>query len=143
MTEPQMLNREVEPTEDYIRKLIGKETLPIWEATQKYLLEKYPRATAEMVYYSPQRGWGMRYRDKSQQLCILFPGRGGFNVLIILNPEEEQVVLKKVHYFNGRIRALLNQPSSLPHGRWLWARIEDHTDFFSFKLLINAKAMKF
>jgi len=47
--------------------------------------------------------------------------------------------MEKISYFNARIRGLLNQPSTLPQGRWLWMRIEDHTDFVGFKLLLDLK----
>jgi len=47
--------------------------------------------------------------------------------------------LAKINYFNTRLRGLLTQPSTLPQGRWLWMRIEDHTDFVGFKLLMEIK----
>jgi hypothetical protein len=70
---------------------------------------------------------------------MLFPERGGFSALVMLNPEEEARVMEKINYFNNRIRELLNQPSDLPQGRLLWCRVEDHTDFVGLKLLLDQK----
>jgi hypothetical protein len=47
--------------------------------------------------------------------------------------------MEMISYFNARIRAQLNQASTLPQGRWLWIRLEDHTDFVGFKLLMDVK----
>lgn len=139
MVDNLMFNREVEPTEEYFRQLIGKEVLPVWEDTQNYLRHEHPSYSSEMIYYNPQRGWGLRYRNKLQQLCFLFPEKRGFTAFITLNPREEQSILNKKNYFNTRIRELLYQPSSLPHGRLLWLRIEDHTDFVGFKIILDCK----
>lgn len=139
MIDNRFLNREEEPTPDLIRKVIGKEVYPVWEDVNSYLQGHFPDFKAEMTYYNPQRGWGLHYRRESQRLCLLFPERGGFTALITLSPEEDEAILEKVHYFNARIRGLLNQPSTLPQGRWLWLRIEDHTDFVGFKLLLDHK----
>ena len=133
------LDRDLKPSPESIRHKIGREVYPVWEDTTGYLQRYFPDFESELTYYNPQHGWGLRYRKESQQLCMLFPERGGFTALITLNPEEDEAALEKTPYFNVRIRGLLNQPSSLPQGRWLWIRIEDHTDFVGLKLLLEIK----
>ncbi len=140
MPNNQMHNREAEPTLEYIRQLIGSEVWPIWEEIQNYLAVKFSQILPETVFYNPQRGWGLRYRVDAQQICILFPEEGSFTALITLNSQEEQGILDMLHYFNAKIRDLLNKPSSLPSGRWIWLQIEDRTDATGFKLLLNAKS---
>ncbi|MBW6466445.1 MAG: DUF3788 domain-containing protein [Brevefilum sp.] len=139
MTEYRFLDRDVQPSPESIRQIIGREVYPVWEDTVGYLQSEFQEFESELTYYNPQHGWGLRYRKGSQQLCMLFPERGGFTALITLNPEEDEAALGKSPYFNARIRGLLNQPSALPHGRWLWIRIEDHTDFVGLKLLLAIK----
>ncbi len=134
-----MLDREAEPTPEQIRKLIGREAYPVWEDVTRFLQGTYPAFEPELIFYNAQHGWGLHYRKAAQRLCILFPERRGFTALIALTPEEEDAALEKINYFNARIRELLNQPSALPQGRWLWLRIEDHTDFVGFRLLLDMK----
>jgi len=139
MADESFLNREEAPSPDLIRKVIGREVYPVWEDVTCYLADHHPEFEPELIFYNPQRGWGLHYRKAEHRLCILFPERGGFTALIALNPHEEQAAIEKLRYFNARIRDLLNQPSSLPQGRWLWLRIEDHTDFVGFRFLLELK----
>lgn len=142
MTENRFLDREIIPTPERVQKVIGREVYPVWEDVNHHLIHKYPAAESEWRFHNPQHGWGLRFRRGSQQLCMLFPERGGFTALITLTPEEDQAALDKIRFFNARIRGLLNQPSALPQGRWLWMRIEDHTDFVGFKLILEIKTTK-
>lgn len=139
MADERLLDRDVEPGLDLIRKVIGREVFPVWEDVNSYLHSQYPDYESEMIFYNPQHGWGLHYRKEAQRLCLLFPERGGFTALITLSPQEDQVALDKIQFFNARIRELLNQPSTLPQGRWLWMRIEDHTDFVGLRLLLDIK----
>lgn len=139
MADERMLDRDVEPGPDLIRKVIGREVFPVWEDVNNYLHSQFTDYESEMLFYNPQYGWGLHYRKDAQRLCLLFPERGGFTALITLSPQEDQAALDKIHFFNTRIRELLNQPSTLPQGRWLWMRIEDHTDFVGLKLLLDIK----
>jgi len=139
MAHERFLDREQQPDQDLVNRAIGREVLPVWEAVTAYLQDKFPEFKPEMIFYNPQHGWAVRYRLDAQQLCMLFPERGSFSALIILDPEEEAITMEMISYFNARIRAQLNQASTLPQGRWLWIRLEDHTDFVGFKLLMDVK----
>lgn len=139
MAYERLLDRDQEPNEDLIRKMIGREVLPVWQEVETYLQRDFPIFKPELIYYNPQHGWGIRYRYEGEQLCILFPEKGAFSAMIILTPEEEQQAQEKINYFNARMRELLSRPSSLPQGRYLWMRIEDHTDFVGLRLLLESK----
>lgn len=139
MAEKRLLDRENRPDAETISKLIGREVLPVWDDVNLYLAGQFPEYESELFFYNPQYGWAIRYRKEDQQLCVFFPERGRFTALITLNPEEEESALGKINFFNARIRELLNSPSSLPQGRWLWMRLEDHTDYVGFKLLMEIK----
>ena len=139
MTDERMLDRDVTPTLERIQEVLGREVFQVWEDINQFMHNHDPDCESEWRYYNPQHGWGLRFRIGSQQLCMLFPEHGGLSVLITLTPEQDEAALEKVDFFNARIRDLLNQPSALPQGRWLWMRIEDHTDFVGFKLLMEIK----
>lgn len=139
MKDERMLDRNVSPTLECIQEMLGREVYPVWEEINHFMRDHYSDCESEWRFYNPQRGWGLRFRIGSQQLCMLFPERGGLSALVALTPEQDESALGKIEFFNNRIRDLLNQPSSLPQGRWLWMRIEDHTDFVGFKLLMDIK----
>lgn len=139
MTDGRLLDREELPTLERIQEVVGSEVYPVWEDATLHLQNHYPDFESEWRYYNPQHGWGLRFRKGSQQLVMLFPEYGGFSALITLTPGEDESALEKIHFFNTRIRGLLSQPSTLPQGRWMWMRIEDHTDFVGFKLLMQIK----
>ena len=141
-THERLLDRDKQPDNNQIQSVIGKEVWTIWENVHDYLKTNFPAFDTEWLYYNQQHGWAVRYRLQTQQLCLLFPERGAFTAMCMLDPEEENAVMEKINYFNVRIRETLNQPSTLPQGRLLWIRLEDHTDFFGFQLLIDVKRKK-
>ena len=141
MAYERFLDRDITPDDSLIKEAIGREVFPVWLDTLDFLEDHFPQFVSEWVFYNPQHGWGIRYRQEAQQLIFLFPERGAFSALVTLNPEEETRVMEKINYFNSRLRELLNQPSTLPQGRWLWARIEDHTDFVGLRLILDQKAV--
>ena len=141
MAYERLLERDQRPDQEFINKTIGREVLPVWQEVRAYLEVHFPAYSAELIYYNTQHGWALRYRKDAQQLCNLFPERGAFSALMVLSEEEEQFAQEKINYFNARIRELLSRPSTLPQGRWLWLRIEDHTDFVGLRLLLENKAL--
>ncbi len=139
MANERLMDRDRQPGIAEVRKWIGKEVLPVWDDVSAYLVKGFPKFEPEWIFYSQQHGWAFRYRQEAQQLVTLFPERGAFSALIILSPEEDDLALDKINYFNNKFREELNRPSPLPQGRLLWVRIEDHTDFVGLRLLLDAK----
>lgn len=139
MAYERLLNREEQPDPAQIRAWIGPEVLPVWDGLEDYLAENFPDFVSEWVYYNAQQGWGLRYRRESQQLCMLFPEQDAFSALVILTPEQDKAIMTKVDYYNSRIRGLLNRPSNLPQGRWLWVRLEDRTDLVGLTMMLEHK----
>ena len=139
MAYERLLDRDNPPDEALLEKTIGREVFPVWLDTHSFLKRQFPEFVTEMVFYNAQHGWGVRYRQEARQLVMLFPERGGFTAMLMLNPEEEARAMEKINYFNSRIRELLNQPSDLPQGRLFWCRIEDHTDYVGLSWLLELK----
>ncbi len=139
MGRERFFNRDEQPSDLEIRKKIGKEVLPVWDDVRNYIDEQFASYQSKLVFYNDQEGWAIRYQRGLQHLCTLFPERGGFMALIPLNPQEDQTASEMIGFFNARLRELLSRQSSLPQGRWLWMRLEDHTDFVGLKLLLELK----
>ena len=143
MAHERFLDRDQTPTQEMIQKAIGREIYPVWLDVRQHLDETFPGFEAELIFYSAQHGWAFRYRRQEQQLCLLFPERYGFSALITLNQAEDALAQEKINFFNARLREVLNSPSTLPEGRWLWMRFQDHTDFVGFKILLDIKRKSF
>jgi len=139
MAYERLINRDEKPVPSKISAWIGQEVLPVWDGLEAYLANNFSDFEPEWVYYNAQQGWGLRYRKGLQQLCMLFPEKGAFSALLILTPEQDKEVMAMVDYFNNRIRSLLNRPSNLPQGRWLWVRLEDRTDLVGLTMLLEHK----
>ena len=141
MAHERFLDRDTQPEPQLVRKTIGREVLPVWDDVAAHLATAFPEYQPEWVYYSAQHGWGVRFRLEAKQLVVLFPERGAFSALVILSPKEDERTFDKINYFNAKFREQLNAISSLPQGRWLWVRIEDHTDFVGLRLLLDFKRL--
>ena len=139
MAKNRYFDRKAQPTSETIRNRIGEAVLPVWEAVINHLEEEFPGCESEMIYFSQQEGWGIRYRLGSTLLCTLFPEKGAFTTLITLTPQDQVEALEKSKFFNARIREIVNQSFSTSEGRWLWIRTEDYTDFVGIKLLLDLK----
>ena len=139
MSHERFLNQEAQPEPEQVRQAIGKEVLPVWEDVTTCLATSFSEYQPEWRYYSAQHGWSLRYRRGSRQLLALFPERGAFSALVTLSPEEDDQALENVEFFNAKFREQINKISALPQGRWLWVRIEDHTDFIGLRLLLKIK----
>jgi len=139
MANDRFLDQENQPSIEQVQRRIGREVLPVWLDVTGYLEKAFPDFEYEWIFYNTQHGWALRSRKDARQLCLLFPERGAFTAMVTLDPEEDELALKQINYFNARLRDLLNRPSPLPHGRWLWMRLEDHTDFVGFQLLMEIK----
>jgi hypothetical protein len=140
MFQGQFTDRNNPPNQDLIHETIGQEVSPVWIDTIGYLAKAFPGYESELMYYNPQRGWGIRYRKESQQLVMLFPEKHRFTAMLTLNPDEVELAQAKIHFFNTRIRELLNQIASTSEWGMVWLRLEDHTDFVGLKLLLEIKA---
>ena len=139
MAYERFLDREIMPDQQMIHNQIGEMVLSVWEDVINHLQRIFTGCHSEMIYYNRQHGWGIRYRHNATLLCTLFPERGAFSALITLDPKEETKALDKINFFNAHIREMLNQSSTLSQGRWLWIRIEDHTDGVGLKMLLDLK----
>ena len=138
MSKNRYFDRNAQPDIEMIRNRIGEDVLPVWEAVNNHLEDEFPGCESEMIYFSQQEGWGIRYRQEAILLCTLFPEKGAFTTLITLAPQQHMEALEKSNFFNARIREILNQ-SSPSQGQWLWIKTEDHTDFVGIKLLLDFK----
>jgi hypothetical protein len=130
-----LLNREAKPTTEEIAKIIGKKSY-LWIEIHKYIEENY-NFTSELVFWTKNYGWTIRYKKGSRTICYFFPEKEAFAVLIVLGKKQaENVDLTRL---NTKIKSVFRDTEQLHDGRWLWVRALTKSDVESIKVLLNAK----
>ena len=88
--------------------------------------------------YGGGYGWALRFRTKGKLLSALFPNRGYFVALIILNSKQLADV--------GSLRLHRNAQCSIDSAnlykerKWLFLKVENHVDGKDIRELIKLKA---
>ena len=130
-----LLNKEEKPTTEEIIKAIGKRS-SLWIEIHKYIEENY-NFTSELVFWTKNYGWTIRYKKGGRTICYFFPEKEAFSVLIVLGKEQAEIV--DLTRLNTKIRSVFQNTEQLHDGRWLWVRALTKSDVESIKVLLNAK----
>ena len=130
-----LLNKEEKPSTKEIIKTIGKRA-DLWMEIHKYIEDSY-NFTSELVFWTKNYGWTIRYKKGSKTICYFFPEKEAFSVLIVLGKKQaEGVDLIKL---NTKVQSVFQNTEQLHDGRWLWVRALTKSDVESIKVLLNAK----
>ena len=132
-----MLERECEPTEDQMRKWIGRGA-SLWSDLREYLSSHYDHVP-ELDFAGKKYGWSMRYRKSGKTLVSLFPECGGFTVLVVLGNKEVVKIEACEKELSKKVQELFKNTDQLHDGRWLWIRPTSKADIRSITILLNAK----
>jgi len=130
-----LLNKEEKPSTNEIINTIGKRSC-LWIEIHKYIEGNY-NFTSELVFWTKNYGWTIRYKKGSRTICYFFPEEEAFSVLIVLGKKQaENVYLSRL---NMKTRSIFQNTEQLHDGRWLWVRALTQSDVESIKVLLNAK----
>lgn len=132
-----LLNKEVVPSENDIKKYIGQK-INLWNKTHQYVKNNYDYEP-ELIFWTKKYGWTVRYKRKGKNLCYFFPENGSFSILIVLGKKESEKVELQKDILNDNVRNVFTKTEQLRDGKWMWIRILDNTDVNSFIILLNAK----
>lgn len=133
-----MYEKEKVPTDEDIKKFIGKRFAKDWIELSAYL-ETYYDFIPETVFYGKKYGWTVRYRKSGKTLCSLFPEVGGFTVLIVLGKREVEKVEGVLNELSTNLRTQFNNTKQLHDGRWLWIRISSTVSLEDIKKILQIK----
>ena len=137
MVYKRFLDKSTRPGEDEILRALGL-AAPIWLDICKYIRSHYAEVP-EMIFFTKNYGWSVRYRKSKKTLCYLFPERNAFSVLIVLGSKEAVRAEDMAHKMNEAVRRVLEDTEQLHDGRWLWIRVTEASDCASLKVLLSAK----
>lgn len=133
-----LVNGEEKPSEEEIRKTIGKKALQYWEEMKGFLYENYD-FPPELTFYGKKYGWTIRYRKSGKTLCSLFPEKGSFTVLLTLGAKEIERGKEQISNLSAPIKEIFDKSPLLHDGKWLWIRVEDRDCVKAIKVLLTVK----
>lgn len=93
----------------------------------------------ELIFFTKNYGWTVRYRKNNKTLCYFFPKRGSFSILIVLGGKEANQVDLIKDKLNKNILQVFENTEQLHDGRWLWIEINNSDDIESFKEILTIK----
>ncbi|MBN2543211.1 DUF3788 domain-containing protein [bacterium] len=133
-----MFNKNLAPSDEIIRQLIGDDVLVYWDMFRDYLKEAY-NMEPELLYYGQKHGWCLRYRKSKRTLCTIFPEKGAFTVLVILGSRE---LAKLEHHFlelNSKMQTMIQTTHKEYDGKWLWIQVKNDKYVNDVKTLLSVK----
>ncbi len=137
MAYERFLDKAQKPGKEMVLQALGRAE-PLWLSLENYIRGYYP-CTAEMIYFTRQCGWSLRYKTGAKTLCYVFPEREAFTVLIVLGKAEAEKAERTKDRLSDTVRDSLENTRQLHDGRWMWIRIKDTEDLESFFMLLSAK----
>jgi hypothetical protein len=125
----------MEPDDEGIVAELGGAS-PLWIGLVARLASRYDHEPV-MVREGTDPTWTVRYRKGGKTLVTLYPGKGGFVVLVVLGKEE--VAKARAVRLGGRVKEALETAKQFHDGRWLWIRPSTEADIESIMALLAVK----
>ncbi len=133
-----LLDQKTRPSEREIEKFVGAAVLPKWKELRNFLSASYDFAP-ELIYYGVKYGWCFRYRRKGKTLCVLYPEKRAFTVLVTLGKEEIQEVKRNLSNFNADTLKVFTNAHQYHDGKWIYKRVLSRNDAEDVRQLISIK----
>jgi len=137
MSYERLLNKCCIPTNQDIIETIGEKS-DLWLEIHKFIADNYD-FNKELVFFSKNFGWTVRYRKSKKTLVSCFPESGAFSVLLVLGRIEADKVNQIREELNGNFLSVFDETEQLRDGRWLWIRILNQHDLESLIKVIQIK----
>ena len=133
-----LLDEKNKPSDKEIAKFIGATVLPRWKDLRNFLSANYD-FTPELIYYGSKYGWCFRYRRKGKTLCVLYPEKGAFTVLVTLGKKEIGEVNENLALFNKDTQRVFVDAHQYHDGKWIYKRVLKRRDVEDVRGLISIK----
>lgn len=137
MAHERFLDKLKKPSENDILTALGT-TKELWLYIHNYIKQNY-EFTPELIYFTKNYGWSIRYSKSKKTLCYLFPEKDAFSILIVLGNKEVEKVNMVRNNLNEEVKQVFENTKQFHDGRWMWIRLSTMSDIDSIKLLLNAK----
>lgn len=135
-----LLDKNVSPSEDFIKKYLGTESYHNLLELEKYLNTHYDLKKEIKFPFGNSYGWGYKYSHKSSHLCYAFFESGAFTITLQLGDSCVAAVNKILPDLSAKANELWkNRYHCGKQGGWIHYRVispDELSDIFS---LIAAK----
>jgi hypothetical protein len=135
-----LLDKNVSPSEDFIKKYLGTESYHNLLELEKYLNAHYDLKKEIKFPFGNRYGWGYKYSHKSSHLCYAFFESGAFTITLQLGDPCVTAVNKILPTLSAKANELWkNRYHCGKQGGWIHYRVistDELSDIFS---LIEAK----
>ncbi len=137
MANERFLDKHYPPSDNDISTALGSSE-ELWLDINKYI-EKCYDFSPELIFFTKDYGWSVRYRKGKKTLCYLFPERESFSVLIVLGSKEAEQIDSIKESLSNTVKRVFEETEQFHDGRWMWIRVKEVSDILSIKLLLAAK----
>ena len=94
--------------------------LPLFEVFCRYMDEEYQ--AVRKIEYSKDvwaRGWNVKFRKAGKSLCVVYPKKKYFTVLVVVSNKEKERVENMLPYLSGELQELYRNTKEGNGQRWL------------------------
>jgi hypothetical protein len=140
-----LLDKNVSPSEDFIKKYLGTESYHNLLELEKYLNAHYDLKKEIKFPFGNRYGWGYKYSHKSSHLCYAFFESGAFTITLQLGDPCVSAVNKILPTLSAKANELWkNRYHCGKQGGWIHYRVistDELSDIFSL-IAAKKKAIK-
>ena len=140
-----LLDKNVSPSEDFIKKYLGTESYHNLLELEKYLNAHYDLKKEIKFPFGNRYGWGYKYSHKSSHLCYAFFESGAFTITLQLGDPCVTAVNKILPTLSAKANELWkNRYHCGKQGGWIHYRVistDELSDIFSL-IAAKKKAIK-
>ena len=129
-------NKLIEPSTDDLETAL-KDTFPHWSNLIEYVLERYPKATADWKFSGNKFGWSYRLSDRKRVILYLLPRGQFFKVALVFGKAAVKEVLDC--NVSADIKDELIAANSYAEGTGIRISVTDDELLSDIKYLIDVK----
>jgi hypothetical protein len=134
------LNKEEIPTDAKIRRALGKDVLPHWTSLFEYLQKAYA-IKPDLIYGGKNYGWMYKFRKSSKTLCVIFPEKESFTVVIVFGKSDLENLRPDYEQLTKTTQKVINDTHQYHDGKWVRYSIPLHGNINQVKIMLKAKRM--
>jgi hypothetical protein len=116
------LDKNAPPTEETIDAALGVRARKVWRAVAGYLEEAYG-VEPDLGFTGGTYGWRFRYRKGGRTIGALYPEKGSFTVLVVLNTKELDELGPDYDTLSEPLQSVIEGAASYNEGKWCWIRM--------------------
>jgi hypothetical protein len=132
------LDKEEIPSDAKIKRAIGKEVLPEWLLLFKYIENAY-LIKPDLIYGGKNYGWMYKFRKASKTLCVIYPEKGSFTIVIVFGKTDMENIRKDYPKLTKTTQNVINETHQYHDGKWVKFTVPLHGNIEQLKIMLMAK----